>query len=76
MFKILKSIFTKKQIQERDKIQIIYLPSCINVRLGTPNPYIGMSGEVRDLTDTTFSLFTGNSWLVGIKLKTVRYKFV
>lgn len=55
-----------------DKIKITYLPPCRN-GYGTRNPYIGMKGEVRDNDGKTFNLFTGSSWLVGIKLKTVKY---
>jgi hypothetical protein len=48
-----------------DRITITYLPPCVNGG-GDPNPYINMSGEVRDYDGKTFSLFTGTSWLVGI----------
>lgn len=58
-----------------DKITITWLPSCVNVPIGTPNPYIGMSGEVYDIKDGKFDLFTGSSWLVGIELKNCKFVF-
>lgn len=57
-----------------DNIKITYLPSCINVPRGTPNPYIGMSGTVDRFDGNTFDLFTGSSYLCGVKLKTCRYE--
>lgn len=54
------------KIKEGDRIRITYLRPCINGR-GDKNPYIGMEGEVRNLKDGRFNLFTGNSWLVGIR---------
>jgi len=65
------SLFRK--LKNGDKIKITYLPSCIN-GLGTKNPYIGMSGEVRDFDGKTFNLFTGSSWLVGIKFRNCCFK--
>ena len=49
-----------------DRITITYLTPCVNGG-GDPNPYIGMSGEVRDYNGKTFNLFTGSSWVVGIE---------
>ena len=52
-----------------DKIRITWLPACKNAKPGTPNPYIGMEGVVVDLNkkEGYFHLFTGSSWLCGIK---------
>lgn len=64
------SLFRKtplKPLQNGDKITITYLPSCRNVKRGTPNPYIGMSGKVCDFDGKEFSLLTSTSWLVGIE---------
>ena len=55
-----------------DKIKITYLNPCRN-SYGQRNPYIGMQGEVRDFNGKIFNLFTGSSWLVGIKLKKCKY---
>lgn len=65
----------KQPIKVGDKIQITYLPRCINARYST-NPYIGMVGTVQELTNTLFSLFTGGSWLSGVALKKVRYRIL
>ena len=64
-------------LKEGDKIKITYLKPCINGR-GTKNPYIGMEGEVKDLTKKSFNLYTGKSWLIGIKRGyfNVRYKYI
>lgn len=73
MLRKIISLFRKTPIstplQNGDEIKITDLPSCRNVPRGTPNPYIGMSGEVRDFDGKRFNLFTGNSWLVGIEYK-------
>lgn len=52
-----------------DRIRITWLPPCKNVTRNTPNPYIGMEGIVVDLNkeEGYFHLFTGQSWLCGIK---------
>ena len=63
----------KPQLKNGDKIKITYLTPCRNGQ-GTPNPYIGMSGVVHDLTETDFSLLTETSWLVFIDLKTCKYE--
>jgi hypothetical protein len=55
-----------------DKIRITYIPPCKN-GLGTPNPYIGMEGEVHDFDENTFNLRTETSWLVGIRVKTCKF---
>lgn len=67
MFKKLSSL------KNGDRIKITWLPSCINVPCGTPNPYIGMEGTVTDFNGQNFDLFTGSSWLVGIRFKKCRY---
>lgn len=54
-------------------IVITYLPSCRNVPNGYENPYIGMYGKVVDFDGDSFDLFTGSSWLVGIKYNTCRF---
>ena len=58
------------------KIQIIGLPTCINAPEGTPNPYVGMAGTVHDFDGKQFDLFTGNSWLVGVNVKTCKIKIL
>ena len=57
-----------------DNIKITYLPSCINVPNGTPNPYIGMAGTVENFDGKIFDIFTRSSYLVGIKFKTCKYE--
>jgi|APCry1669189101_1035198.scaffolds.fasta_scaffold393174_2 hypothetical protein len=54
-------------LKEGDRIRITWLPSCRNAP-GTRNPYIGMEGTVHDIKEGMFDLFTGNSWLVGVKM--------
>lgn len=50
-----------------DKIKLTWLPSCINVPKGTPNPYIGMTGIVTDMNeDGKFSLMCETCWLTNI----------
>lgn len=65
------------KLKNGDKILITYLSPCINAR-NSKNPYIGMSGTVVDLNkeEGYFHLFTGNSWLCGIKTGffNLRYK--
>jgi len=60
------------KLQNGDRIRITYLPSCINGR-GTPNPYMGMEGEVQGLNDKYFHLFTGNAYLCGIEVNACGY---
>ena len=57
------------------KIKILYLTPCINGR-GDSNPYIGMQGEIQHLQDGEFTLFTGNSYLVNIKLNECKFKII
>ena len=57
-------------------IEITWLPACLNVSKNTPNPYIGMSGEVQNYNGKTFDLFTGTSYLVGINVFKVTYKLI
>lgn len=59
-------------IKNGDKIRITYLPSCGNAR-SERNPYIGMEGTVHDFDGSKFSLFTGDSWLTNIDLKTCKF---
>ena len=63
-------------MENGNKIVITYLPSCINVPRGMPNPYIGMTGTVEEFNGITFDLFTGSSYLVGIKYKSCKYEKV
>lgn len=49
-----------------DKIKITYLPPCKNGG-GSPNPYIGMEGVVRNFENGTFELHTGTSVLCCIR---------
>jgi hypothetical protein len=62
----------KSVLQNGDRIRITYLPPCRNGN-GSPNPYIGMEGEVQDLNSVDFTLFTGSSFLVFINLKTCKF---
>ena len=66
-----------RKLKEGDRIKITYLPPCINGG-GSKNPYIGMEGIVVDLKDGYFHLFTGNSWLCGVKtgFYNLRYEFI
>jgi hypothetical protein len=61
-----------KTIENGNKVKITYLPPCINGE-GEKNPYIGMEGIIHDFNGKMFNLFTGNSWLVGIHLKTCKF---
>jgi len=61
-------------LKEGDNIRITWLPSCRNGQ-GTRNPYIGMSGIVTDLRDGMFDLFTGDSWLVGVRTGFCRLRY-
>ena len=66
-----------RKLKEGDRIKITYLKPCINGG-GGKNPYIGMEGIVVDLKDGYFHLFTGNSWLCGVKtgFYNLRYEFI
>ena len=66
-----------RKLKEGDRIRITYLSPCINGGYGK-NPYVGMEGVVVDFRDGYFDLFTGNSWLVGIKtgFYNLRYEFI
>lgn len=56
-----------------DRIKITGLPPCKNVSRNTPNPYIGMRGEVIDFDGEYFNLHTGNSVLCAIRVKKCKY---
>lgn len=63
--------------QEGRLIKITWLPSCINVPKGTPNPYIGMEGEVIDLRENgDFTLKTETSYLVVTRKFGYRYVYL
>lgn len=63
--------------QEGRLIKITWLPSCINVPKGTPNPYIGMEGEVIDLKDNgDFTLKTETSYLIITRKFGYRYVYL
>ena len=67
----------KHSLKNGDRIEITYLPSCGNVRRGTPNPYIGMSGTVDGLDEKRFNLITDSgAWLANIDVSTVKYKYI
>ena len=63
------------KIKNGDWIKITYLPPCKN-GLGTPNPYIGMEGEIWDFDGTTFSLQCETNWLAAIDLKGCKYEII
>lgn len=63
----------QKPLSNGDFIEITWLPSCRNAP-GFRNPYIGMKGEVKDLRDGIFHLFTGNSWLCGVRVGRTCYR--
>ena len=60
-----------------DEIVITWLPTCKNARFGTKNPYIGMKGVIVSLNEQRgqFDLFTGTSWLCGVKTGFFNLKF-
>jgi hypothetical protein len=60
------------KLKNGDWIKITYLPPCKN-GYGSPNPYIGMEGEVWDFDGETFSLQTETNWLANLSLKTCKY---
>lgn len=62
----------RKKLVEGIRVELTYLSPCRNGE-GSPNPYTGMVGVVHDLTDTTFSINTGNSWLVAIPIKKTKF---
>ena len=62
------------ELKNGDCITITQLPSCRNTPRNTPNPYIGMRGIIHDLRDGIFNLYTGSSWLCGIKVKSCKYE--
>lgn len=66
---------SRPKIKNGLNIKITNLPPCINGQ-GTKNPYIGMAGEVHDYNGETFSLFTGTSWLVGIKEENCSFELI
>lgn len=62
-------------LKNGDFIRITYLPPCKN-GYGTPNPYIGMEGEVWDLDGYTFNLQCETSWLTNIDFKFCKYEMI
>lgn len=58
-----------------DIIKLTYLTPCINGK-GSPNPYIGMQGEVKNFNGKTFSIFTGSSWLVYIDYAKTEFEVI
>lgn len=70
--RICKLIGKQPYLKNGDIIKIIHLPD----NRGERNAYIGMEGEVSDLTGNRFNLFTGDAWLVGLDTETTKYQFI